>query len=588
MPEPVAIAFADSGEPARINYRIPMPGAHTGRRIIELKLDFLAAGAYRAKAVASGRNLFAAAGIVSDERGTSVDQARAKDFFLARLEQSGFRVERDFLSLMLSLEAGTRTNAMSPGVAPTKAQSSAAAIGAEELAFERLGIKAEATKDRSRYLQVLSGYRNFLANLDRGIVMMPVRSWSGELRLNSWPGPGPEYATDAGDWGTAVTARPRFFLVERYGISSFLGDYGMGRTVKTFTLLPGETTTISLKTWQSTKQSMEESSSIVDSHEQSARDRFADTVQDETTDKATREETEEWHVEAELEASWGFGSAEVSGGGSGEYQSGREQFARQATEAIREHSADASSKRELSVSSSSERTEETGAETRVERTISNVNMRRVVNFVFRELNQTYITKLHLKDIRVAFTNGRYNSWREVPLSGLRQLLREVLQPREVDRIAQRILKVAGIVFDHSDMAIFTLDKVNIASNGSSVTVERAALGPDGEFPPPTDLSYYRFRRGPLNQSGSNPVDGVLLSTSEITMRTDSVIVEALLGQADALDSYAMESQEAAAGARTLANRREELLHEALRAVTNPSERLALAAQLFGPPPEEGD
>ena len=44
--------------------------------------------------------------------------------------------------------------------------------------------------------------------------------------------------------------------------------------------------------------------------------------------KATQSSKEEWHVEAEVEAGWGFGSAKVSGGGSGEYQSGREEFAK--------------------------------------------------------------------------------------------------------------------------------------------------------------------------------------------------------------------------------------------------------------------
>lgn len=40
--------------------------------------------------------------------------------------------------------------------------------------------------------------------------------------------------------------KPTFLIVEEYRLSNFLGQYGAGRTVKTFSLLPGESTTISV------------------------------------------------------------------------------------------------------------------------------------------------------------------------------------------------------------------------------------------------------------------------------------------------------------------------------------------------------
>ena len=65
------------------------------------------------------------------------------------------------------------------------------------------------------------------------------------------------------------------------------------------------------------------------------------------------------------------------------------------------------------------------------------------------------------------------------------------------------------------------------------------------------------------------------------MRTDSVVVEALLGQADALDNYAMEIQEAAANKETLANKREELIIDTLKAIDDPIKRAELGALLLG-------
>lgn len=562
MSEPVAIAFSKTGEAAKINYSIPMPGAHTGRRIIELDLG-LAPSAFTDAAKTAGEDLAAKAGLKRSERGTEIDPARARLFFSHNLARAGVAVAAEALGReTAAAAASTATERLRSGVAE---RAMTEPIAATAVAFRRSAAPLSAG---ARLDEVQSDYKVYEEQLALGNVLVPVANWAGVPILVPRPAdPAPE---------------PTFFLVERYGISSFLGDYGMGRTVKTFTLLPGESTTISLKTWQSTTESIKESSSIIDSHEQSARERFADKVQSETTDKQTQSKTEKWHVEAEAKASWGFGSAKVSGGASGEYQSGREQFARQASEATQEHAAEASSKRELSVTSSSEKTVTSGSEALIERTITNVNVRRVLNFVFRELNQTYTTKLHLKEVRVAFSNGRLNSWREVPLSGLRRLLEETLQPSEIDTVAQRILKAAGVVFDSKDNAVVCLERVTIAADGTSISAELASTGSDGEFPPPGDRTYYRFRRGPLNQAdANNPVDGVVLSEQQITMRTDSVIVEALLGQADALDAYAMEIQAAAASEKTLANRRTELVLDTLAAISNAEMRAELGARLLG-------
>jgi len=553
MPEPIAIEFAAEGEAAKINYSIPMPGAHTGRRVMEIEVDLEGDKPFKPGAFTLGVELDKAIGItkVGDRR--QINEVAAKRFFAAQLNSKGVPFTSEVLAPLLNagVEKDGRVAAITAAAVSTTVVSPVLSSGR---------VLSTAAVDTS--------VNSFLGNLESDVVQFPVLDWAGAITMV----PRPLFPKPV----------PRFFIVERYGISSFLGDYGMGRTVKTFTLLPGEATTISLKTWQSTKESIEQSSSIIDSHEQSARERFADKVQNETTDKATKSKTEEWHVEAEAKASWGFGSAKVSGGGSGEYHSGREQFARQASEAVSEHAAEASSKRELSVSSSSEKTSESGSEALVERTITNVNKRRVLNFVFRELNQTYTTKLHLKDIRIGFTNGLLNSWREVPLSGLRTLLVEQLDDNLVDSVAKQILRVAGTVFNADDTAVQVLEKVTIKKSGDGVTVEPAARNANGDFEPPTDDMYYRFRLGPLEQpNAKNPVDGVLLKETTITMRTDSVVVEALLGQADALDGYAMEIQQAAATKDTFANERERLILDTLAAIDDPVQRAELGAKLLG-------
>ncbi len=549
---PVSIDFdATSGTTAKINYSVPLPGQNSGKRYVQLDLGIDPETGYLEKARNAGRTFAESAGISRSGSAVNVDKTIAANFLRDRLLSIGHdpkSVERAVSHLPRLLET----------------QNQSGGIGDPIVADDDEIIISDPIFGDPRDLVA-----NFAAKAIEGKVVVP--------------GTGPGGSGTTTEVVDEETPDPQLFLVETYGVSSFLGDYGMGRTVRTFTLLPGESTTIRLKTWQSTKESRKHSSSIIDSHEQSAKERFATKLQDETTDKQTKSKSRKWAVEAEAKASWGWGSAKVKASAEGESHSAREQFARSASESVGEHSRDASSKREMSITSSSETEIEIGEETSIERVINNVNMRRVLNFVFRELNQTYSTKLHLKNIHVAYSNGLENTWRQVPLSGLRELLIEVLNPNnvDIDEIAQRILKVAGTVMSLDDTPVRILETVTYDSQNDTVEINEATLDATGNYAPPTENFYYRVKKGALAQENhSNPVDGVLLSEQTIVMRTDSVIVEALLGQSDALDNYAMEIQEAAAGKDTIANERDALLLSTLAAIGDPIERAKAAAELF--------
>lgn len=405
-----------------------------------------------------------------------------------------------------------------------------------------------------------------------GIVNIPDWTWGGTSTTTP---------IDVGE-----PAQPSFFIIQVIGISSFLGDYGLGRTVKTFTLLPGETTTISTRTWRATSESVELASSIIDSYTESASDRFADTVMTETTDTATQSKTENWHAEAEVKGSFGFGSASVSGGGGGEYSSGTEEFAKAVDESVAEHSAESSANRETTVTSNSERSESTEDEEVVERTISNINVRRVLNFTFRELNQVYLTRTHLKEVRIAFSNGNQGSWREEPVSAMRKLVSEVLDPAHVDEMCQNLLKTIAVAFDINGLPVQVLDLVSLNPCGTVATVSDAKPDKQCNYPLPTadGRLYYRFKRGPLGQDpkDTHPVDGVLLKERNIVMATDSVVVEALLGQSDALDDYSRDLQVEAIREKQLASQREVLAQKII--ASGDANMAALYAQVYAPPP----
>jgi hypothetical protein len=68
--------------------------------------------------------------------------------------------------------------------------------------------------------------------------------------------------------------KPHLLLVETYRLSSFLGSYGVGCTIQTFSLLPGEKTKINIKTFRKTSADEKSASSILDSFSKESADDF--------------------------------------------------------------------------------------------------------------------------------------------------------------------------------------------------------------------------------------------------------------------------------------------------------------------------
>lgn len=60
-------------------------------------------------------------------------------------------------------------------------------------------------------------------------------------------------------------ARPLINIVFHARISSYYGNYGAGKTVKTFSLLPGEKTTISVRSFRSSEEKKKETNNVLNS-----------------------------------------------------------------------------------------------------------------------------------------------------------------------------------------------------------------------------------------------------------------------------------------------------------------------------------
>ncbi len=345
----------------------------------------------------------------------------------------------------------------------------------------------------------------------------------------------------------------RLLLIESYRLSSYLGNYGPGRTLKTFTLLPGETTKISVKTYTKTTTDAQSASSILDSFSQTSSDDFQNSVQNEASDKQGFTESMNYDIKAHVDAQWGWGSADLSGELSGSTNSTREDFAKNVSSATHKHAATASAKRDVQINTSYEVSTETGEETSIEREITNINVSRTLNFVFRQMNQEFITVLHLVDARVGFYREEVDvnqqvtyTYREVTIPQLGSLLDAVID----DSSGQKEQAIYGItslltsIFDYQDQqqSLIELKQFNDTAGN-----------------PIVGANYWRVKRN-LTSTYKDPVTGtefvvpgIIVSADKNVLRTEGIIVDALLGEGDALDAYSHGLQDEAVKAQQLAN-----------------------------------
>ncbi len=374
--------------------------------------------------------------------------------------------------------------------------------------------------------------------------------------------------------------RPRLYIVETYRLSSFLGDYGAGRILKTFTMLPGEKTKISIKTFLKSESDRKQASSVLDSFTQESADDFEQSIQSEQSDKQEYSETFEYHAEAEAEASWGWGSAKASAGVKGGTNSAREEFAKNVSSATQKHAAKASAKRDVQVNTSFEVTTTEQEETAIERELSNINLSRTLNFVFRQMNQEFYTLLHLVDVRVGFFNGWAESRKEVTLPQLDSLLETYIVQGQRSAVRARIVGALQHVLDYQDQEVSVVETRDL----------------DGGRP------YERMRRD-LATTYTDPlgtfevkVPGIVVSAMKNVMRTEGVIVEALLGEGDSLDAYARQLQELEVRRRRAEVERSELVNtvasagdaakaQALAAMTCPCGGAAASSSSPAPAPQ---
>jgi hypothetical protein len=344
-----------------------------------------------------------------------------------------------------------------------------------------------------------------------------------------------------------VKGNPTLMLVEYYRLSSFPARYGAGRTIKTFSLLPGERTTIRINTYKRSTQTFSQASSILDSTSEESENDFEQAVMAEQSTQDASSRAFEYNAEAKAEgkASWGWGAASVSvsGGVKGSTNASRDELAKNVSNAVTQNSARASSRRDVQVDTSLDVKLEAGEEQAIERELSNVNMSRTLNFVFRQMNQEFVSLLHLVDVRVAYFNGYTESRMEVPLPQLNQLLDTYIVPEQQAGVLAAITAELKALTDYRDQVRDDFIQTRtLTADGTGVDVDYLRVNPEA-------LSSFR----PAPDSPPITVPGVIMAADSHVMRTDGVVVDTFLGLGNGLDDYSTGLQQEAVRTRQIEN-----------------------------------
>lgn len=369
----------------------------------------------------------------------------------------------------------------------------------------------------------------------------------------------------------------KIFVIEEYTTASYLGDYGAGQTLRTFSLLPDEKMTITLRTFETSTQKKTRAENVLDSFSEASTNEMENTMEEENNlNNSTSDATTKTNNVA-LSASGKIGSvvdvsASASHTSSKNNTASRAANVRALNRALEKHVQSSNSNREISFNETSETTTTTEIEETTVRELVNLNKSRVLNFVFRQLLQEYVTITYLSNIRIAFCNGYPESLKIVDLEDIDTLIDTYINDANKTSVKNEILKHYCKVFNYKSELKDFIEKITVNYGQCLGISENAEFW---RIRPTLEDSYAKTNGLAIK------VKGVILNVQNHILRTPSVVADALLGQGEALDCFNAKLQDAAALKTHLENA---ALLQKMEIVSNIGEAEAQAAaykKVFG-------
>ena len=331
-----------------------------------------------------------------------------------------------------------------------------------------------------------------------------------------------------------VHTEPQLLLVEHYRLTNFVSDYGTGRIIKTFSLMPGEKAELTVSSF--TRETLRETqaSSILDSYSDETLAEFENSIRKEQSSQVSSSSKTSTRASASASGSWGWGKAEASGSYSNATDEARASFASNVASATAKNTARASAARNIEINTNVERTVDEGREETSIRTVENINSSRTLNFIFYQMNQRYVSLLHLTEIELGYDDGHGNLT-VVPLYEMRSLLDQVVSSDKVDLAEHAIKAALGRILDYRGRmrpGFITEDHwLKIGSPEKPAAELNIADASEASFVRVNQDYVSSYQE--LSSGREFFVEGVVVDAQPLVLRTDGVYVESLLGQSSA-------------------------------------------------------
>jgi hypothetical protein len=575
--ERIAVFGDDQTDPAHILYDLPANIHHNGRRTVRLNAP---AEAWKPEAYGIGRdlrnelnlkspngkytfNVVAALWLLREElqaEGASETTLRGVDAAIALISRRGNEDAQsngesaiELLSLELPSAQPITPSLPSEAVPAVRNESmrEGAPLGGKGLSLpsdyqgplEPRGSGLELALEPINPTGRLPAYLPvFLSALTRGELVLPRRKWSGELTLVRVTLPD----TSIPEGPSTNRPEPTLFLVEDYELMAESAGFGLGRTLRVATFLPGVSLAIPIIAWRPNR--LPTGTNVLDSFSVPSANDFSARIVARFGDNQTRTLSRQFSSEIMSTAGFSPLISDAQSRADLAMGFGRREWCKAVERALLEHCRRASDLRTT--------TQDVADELRPNEptwhTANNVNLRVAMSAVYRQLNRRFRYQLRLTDVRLAFANGRFRSWTELPIWSMRPLLETVVVDDAVESVERIVLdSVKGL-----------LEYIQ-PSDGDSEQLD-------------THLPEV------LPRLNSELIADASLLQGSVEVATGSVLGEVLLGQADALDRYALALQASDAEARDLQNKLQEVLREALEAIQDPAARADAFASAYRP------
>lgn len=417
-------------------------------------------------------------------------------------------------------------------------QSSVAVLSSTTTVTNKDVVAEEAPMVRAYDATIEKDYMS--VRIKQGYMPVPFRRFSGVLDVRYIAKP--------------IAPKPELSIVLHFKICSYLGDYGAGQTIKTFSLLPDERTEISIKHYLRNESIKKQTQHILDSFSTDAADELQHTVDDERTQTTGSSDTSSStkNFNGGISASLDLGIFKIGGNaGAGatngsSFTSSLQDQIKHLDSSITKHVAKADTLRQIDINTESTDITISEYEETIKRSLYNPNKSRVLNFVYRQLLQEFFTITYLDNVTFSYTNGYQEHNKNCNLADLETMLSEVLVDSvAVQNEANKIYTYLCNIIDYTGTKQSFIELVN-EDNGNCINPSM----------PHITNSYVRKRHtvdpvtGDLtelqNTYKGKTVNGIILSVKHRITRTSSLITDAVLGQGEALDCYNQKLQDAAA------------------------------------------